>query len=118
LQSPRYFASLAATKGTLGFILIVGGNIIYLRYFSTWKGFDPVNVTIYVVQVVVILSGPLLAFRIARAKYVSRVASVMLKRRHCPHCGYDLRGLPVDSTDGATVCPECGCAWNLKPEVR
>jgi hypothetical protein len=97
----------------LGFILIVGGNIIYFRHFSTWKGFDPVNVTIYVVQLVIILSGPLLAFRIARAKYVSRVASVMLKHRHCPHCGYDIRGLPVDPTDGATVCPECGCAWDL-----
>ena len=48
----------------LGFTLIVGGNIIYFRYFSTWKGFDPVIVTIYVVQLVIILSGPILAFRI------------------------------------------------------
>ncbi len=54
-----------------------------------------------------------MAFRMARAKYVIRVASVMLEHRHCPHCGYDIRELPTDSSDGATVCPECGCAWML-----
>ena len=32
----------------------------------------------------------------------------------CPNCGYDLRLLPVDSVDGATVCPECGRAWKLE----
>ena len=24
-----------------------------------------------------------------------------------------LRGLPADEEDGATTCPECGCAWRL-----
>jgi hypothetical protein len=61
----------------------------------------------------VILSGPLLVFLLARAKYVSRVASVMLEHRRCPHCGYDLHGLGIDEADGCTVCPECGCAWRL-----
>jgi transcription initiation factor TFIIIB Brf1 subunit/transcription initiation factor TFIIB len=42
----------------------------------------------------------------------------MLKHRRCPHCGYDIRGLPVDPQDGATVCPECGCAWELPSETR
>ena len=97
----------------LGFLVVVGGTIIYFRYFSVWKGFDPVNVTIYVIQVVVILSGPPLVFRMARTQYAGRVASVMLKHLHCPHCGYDMRGLPIDPRDGATVCPECGCAWRL-----
>lgn len=97
----------------LGFLVVVGGTIIYFRYFSTWKGFDPVNMTIYAIQVVVILSGPLLVFLLARAKYVSRVASVMLEHRRCPHCGYDLHGLGIDEADGCTVCPECGCAWRL-----
>ena len=97
----------------LGFLVVVGGTIIYFRYFSVWKGFDPVNVTIYIIQVVVILLGPFLAFRMARAQYAGRVASVMLKHRRCPHCGYDMRGLPTAPEDGATVCPECGCAWSL-----
>ena len=95
------------------FLLIVGGTIIYFRYFSPrgWTGFDPVSVTIHIVQLVVILSGPVIAFRMARAKYLSRIASVMLEHRHCPHCGYDLRELKPDASDGATVCPECGCVW-------
>jgi hypothetical protein len=42
-----------------------------------------------------------------------RIASVMLEHLRCPHCGYDLRLLPVDPKDAATVCPECGCAWML-----
>ncbi|MHC4970587.1 MAG: hypothetical protein ACYTF4_18500 [Planctomycetota bacterium] len=97
----------------LCFGFVIGGTVIYFKYFSTWKGFDPVNMTIYVIQVVVILSGPLLMFRLARAKYVSRVASVMLAHCRCPHCGYDLHGLGSDEADGCTVCPECGCAWRL-----
>ena len=41
------------------------------------------------------------------------VMAAMLKHLRCPHCGYDIRELPVDPKDGATVCPECGCAWKL-----
>jgi hypothetical protein len=43
-----------------------------------------------------------------------RTKRVMLEHGFCPHCGYDLNGLCVDATDGATVCPECGCAWSLR----
>ena len=42
-----------------------------------------------------------------------RITGVMLEHLHCPHCGYDIRGLPTDPNDGATICPECGCAWRL-----
>lgn len=42
-----------------------------------------------------------------------KVAAAMLKHLRCPHCGYDIRGLPTDPGDGATICPECGCAWRL-----
>ncbi|MGD8454514.1 MAG: hypothetical protein PVJ57_22085 [Phycisphaerae bacterium] len=44
------------------------------------------------------------------------VAAAMLSHQRCPHCGYDLRMLPADSDDGATICPECGCAWQLGEE--
>jgi len=47
-----------------------------------------------------------------RARF-KHVAAAMLKYLCCPHCGYELRLLPADSTDGTTVCPECGCAWRL-----
>jgi hypothetical protein len=42
-----------------------------------------------------------------------RIARVMLKHLRCPHCGYGIRGLPTAPDDGATVCPECGCAWKV-----
>ena len=51
-------------------------------------------------------------FRIKRARF-GHVAKAMLKHLRCPHCGYHLAHLPVDPEDGATVCPECGCAWKL-----
>jgi hypothetical protein len=44
----------------------------------------------------------------ARFKRISRI---MLEHLRCPHCGYDIRGLRPDPSDGALVCPECGCAW-------
>jgi len=48
-----------------------------------------------------------------RAKWArfDHIAAAMLRHGRCPHCGYDLRFLPADAQDGATVCPECGCAW-------
>jgi len=49
----------------------------------------------------------------ARDARHQRINKVMLKYLRCPHCGYDIRGLPTDPVDGATVCPECGCAWSL-----
>lgn len=40
-----------------------------------------------------------------------RIRAEMLACGYCPHCGYELHGLAPDPADGATVCPECGCAW-------
>ena len=56
----------------------------------------------------------------SRAKKMrsSRIAAAMLKHRRCPHCGYDIRGLPVDPSDGAAVCPECACAWQLRGKTE
>ena len=53
---------------------------------------------------------------IKRSRF-GKVAVAMLMRLRCPHCGYDLRLLPTDPADGATVCPECGCAWQLAGET-
>jgi hypothetical protein len=47
-----------------------------------------------------------------RIRY-KRIQAVMLKYRHCPHCGYDIHDLPTNSADGSTMCPECGCTWLL-----
>jgi hypothetical protein len=47
-----------------------------------------------------------------------RNAAVMLDHRCCPGCGYGLKGLSVDPTDGATICPECASAWRLDVPER
>ena len=56
---------------------------------------------------------PMMIWFVSSQVRFKRVCRVMLKHGRCPHCGYDLRNLPADETDGATVCPECGCAWKL-----
>jgi hypothetical protein len=60
--------------------------------------------------------GSLAIWVTTRRACSQRVTRVMLRHRRCPHCGYDIHGLPIDPTDGATVCPECGCAWLCPPE--
>jgi len=58
--------------------------------------------------------GPVILWLGAYHIRFQRTAKVMLEHLRCPHCGYDLRGLPASSDDGLTTCPECGCAWLLK----
>jgi hypothetical protein len=61
------------------------------------------------------LVGCWISLRSARHQ---KIGSIMLEQRRCPHCGYDVRLLPTDPGDGATVCPECGCAWRLEPDAK
>ncbi len=56
---------------------------------------------------------PALAWYSTKLVRLARTCTIMLKHLRCPHCGYDIRGLPVDPQDSCTVCPECGCAWRL-----
>lgn len=59
---------------------------------------------------------------VRRSSLHSRLASA-LSHRHCPDCGYSLRGVPsgldpdlFDGPDpGPKRCPECGVAWPLLP---
>ena len=52
-----------------------------------------------------------------RSARSGRTTRVMLQHLHCPHCGYDIRGLSTAPEDEATVCPECGCAWHLGERI-
>jgi hypothetical protein len=56
---------------------------------------------------------PFIVWGGARKKRFGLIRGAMLRHSRCPHCGYDVRGLEADPDDGATVCPECGCAWVL-----
>lgn len=60
------------------------------------------------------LVWPYIVWWHARRQRFARTAAAMLTHLRCPHCGYDLRMLPTDPDDEATVCPECGCAWKLE----
>jgi hypothetical protein len=59
-----------------------------------------------------IVGGVFVPWIAARKARLTRVRNVMLRHRRCPHCGYGLTGVPAHE-DGATVCPECGCAWRI-----
>jgi hypothetical protein len=61
-----------------------------------------------------VLTGLFTSWFTLRGARHQKIGGVMLRHRRCPHCGYDLRLLPADEADGATVCPECGSAWKLE----
>jgi hypothetical protein len=85
----------------------------YFQLFGKGSGRDPVMITFYIAYLVAPPVVVYWKFRKARKARHERVRRVMLKHLRCPHCGYDIRGLPTAREDGATVCPECGCAWKL-----
>jgi hypothetical protein len=41
------------------------------------------------------------------------IAAIELSNNRCPSCGYDLEAQGPQS-DGCTVCPECGGAWQME----
>ncbi len=106
-------------KGLLGVLIFAVLGTIYLKYFSRggmarWR--DPVWLMIFASNII----GPPIAiyfrYRFVKRARHERICRVMLEYLRCPHCGYDLRGLPSDPADGATVCPECGCAWMMEAQ--
>jgi hypothetical protein len=110
-RHPYLILALAATAvlgaGGAMMPIIIGGP-------GAWRDLmdDVTNPAIYVPSLFVVLFLPWM-FVHARRTRCGRVSAVLIKFRRCPHCGYSLRGLPVDPTDGATVCPECACAWRI-----
>lgn len=62
---------------------------------------------------IAIVAGVVVPMLAVRKKHQHRLPALMLKHRRCPHCGYNLSGLNPDDADGATICPECACAWRL-----
>jgi predicted RNA-binding Zn-ribbon protein involved in translation (DUF1610 family) len=102
-----------AIFATLWGIVLVAMVIAHFVKWGGGLGFYPrerrllvVLAVLFVINIVVVWFSS----RFVRRKKVSRI---LLRHSHCPHCGYDLHGLPADEEDGATICPECGCAWRL-----
>lgn len=63
-----------------------------------------------------VVAGVMVPIIIMIVRVRPRLPAVLLSHRRCLHCGYDLTGLPASDADGATVCPECACAWKLDEE--
>ena len=104
---------LALAWAPIWVILWYAAFFLYFRLFSTWRGWDPVLVAFGVLYFLTPFVSVYAGFRKARRTRWELVRRVMLKHLRCPHCGYDIRLLPVNAADGTTVCPECGCAWRL-----
>jgi len=99
-----------------GVVLALAGIVasIIMEGQTAWNDLvDTVtNPAIIAPNVFVIAFVPWMVVRKRRSRR-GRVSAVMIKHRRCPRCGYSLQGLSVDPADGATVCPECACAWRL-----
>jgi hypothetical protein len=79
-----------------------GGLFLHPRELRLWS----VLLGLFIINIIIV-------WFVSRHTRQKKVRRIMLKHGRCPHCGYDLRNLPVDGTDSATICPECGCAWKL-----
>ena len=95
----------------------VGSAVFQRSRSAAGLRFAGIGDVIILLFFVIFFGGFFLYLRGARQARMKRVRDVMLKHLRCPHCGYDIRRLPTDAVDGATVCPECGCAWDLAHEA-
>lgn len=91
--------------------------VLFIRVFIMRGGRDSLSIILWSVIVVCVVIAVWGFAMGAKKLRFGRVRDAMLKYRRCPHCGYNLRGLMVAPTDGATLCPECGCAWKIDPSV-
>ena len=95
--------------------MIVVGNGVFLCIWKAIRrsGFDTLGAALASLGVALFVISAIMVWRGARRARAKLVCAIMLKHLRCPHCGYDIRGLPTAPEDGATICPECGCAWRL-----
>lgn len=102
-------ALAALALGWTAAALIFGPVVLAISVFS------PVSTTS-------ILTAILIAMRTGKAiaRHKERTREAFLGRGACPSCAYGLAGITPGS-GGLTLCPECGCAWDMRPvrtEVR
>jgi hypothetical protein len=102
-------------RGYLACVSLFLACIVFLVFWKLMRrtGIDAVERVLWPLNLAVFAIGAVQFWRSGRRARAERVRVIMLKHLRCPHCGYDIRGLPTDAEDGATVCPECGCAWQL-----
>jgi len=89
--------------------------VVFLFFWKLVRGtgVDLLERVLWPTNLGIFAFGAVQFWRSGRRARSKTICGVMLKHLRCPHCGYDIRGLSTDTEDGATVCPECGCAWSL-----
>lgn len=103
--------SVLISVGTPFLLICFGIFVLSFVYDSAEEnslGWSVFNITVGVTLIVAGLS---------HRYFEQRALHKLTGRRHllprlCPQCHYDLSGVPQES-DGCTLCPECGAAWNL-----
>ena len=95
----------------VGPIVVTVGGLVLLAVGGVFT--DTMGKVFWLTTAVLLVIAQLGFLHRTRRKRLQRVVEVMLRHRRCPQCGYDLRALPACPNDGATVCPECGGAWQL-----
>lgn len=89
---------------------------IVIAHFVKWGGglgLDPRERRLLFVLAVLFVINIVVVWFLSRFTRRKKVSRILLGHSRCPHCGYDLHGLAADEEDGATICPECGCAWDV-----
>jgi hypothetical protein len=103
-----------------GFVACVLLFLLCIAFLVIWKlvrrtGVDALERVLWPLNLAVFALAAAKFWQSGRRARAKTVVAAMLEHRRCPHCGYDIRGLPADLKDRATICPECGCAWRLEP---
>ena len=103
-------------RGYLACVAVFLGCVVFLVIWKLVRGagVDAVEYVLWPTNLAIFALGAAKFWTSARRARADRVLDVLLAHRRCPHCGYDIRGLPVHPHDGATTCPECGTAWRLE----
>jgi hypothetical protein len=89
---------------------------VVIAHFVKWGGgfwLQPRELRLVVVLAVLFVVNLAVVWFSSRFVRRKKTCRILLEHLRCPHCMYDLKGLPPDGQDGATICPECGCAWKL-----
>jgi hypothetical protein len=101
-----------------GYIACVLIFLACIAFLIVWKlirrsGIDTLERVLWPANLVVFAIGAVQFWRSGRRARAKHICAIMLEHLRCPHCGYDIRSLPADPADHTTVCPECGCAWQI-----
>lgn len=60
-----------------------------------------------------LILGWIRTMRWSGGQNVEKFVGAMLAHQRCPRCVYDITGCDAETSDGCTVCPECGAAWRV-----